>query len=178
MGNWSEDVEYICALCVIRRYIWIVYGSCGIASQAANYACEKKVYKRIVAWQLLTVLNITKYLPLDVLIKPLNILDTKQLCGLVQSTGWQVRNTPGNTYSTGKKPTLHFMDVCEREKERVWSACCGLLTVDSGGILSRTVSGTSVLLLHHTESDSALQHLHREPRIDSGLILRLARGEK
>lgn len=56
--------------------------------------------------------------------------------------------------------------------------CSGLFTVDLGWFLSRTVGGTSVLLLHHAESDSALQHLHREPRIDSGLILRLERGGK
>lgn len=56
----------------------------------------------------------------------------------------------------------------------------GLSAVDSGWFLSRTVSGTSVLLLlhHHAESDSALQHLHREPRIDSGLILRPEREEE
>lgn len=51
-------------------------------------------------------------------------------------------------------------------------------TSTPGEFHSPTVSGTSVLLLllslfllllllHHVESDSALQHLHREPRIDS-----------
>lgn len=53
--------------------------------------------------------------------------------------------------------------------------CSSVLT--PGMFHSPTVSGTSVLLLrlflllllhfHHVESDSALEHLHREPRIDS-----------
>lgn len=85
--------------------------------------------------------------------------------------------TSGKTYRK-KKAQHYFVDVREREKERAWSVHSGFMTVDSGWFLSQTVSGTSVLLLlHHAESDSALQHLHREPRIVSGLILRLERGE-
>lgn len=42
------------------------------------------------------------------------------------------------------------------------------LTVGSGYYFnSRIINRTSVLLLLHHQSDSALQHLHREPRIDS-----------
>lgn len=72
-----------------------------------------------------------------------------------------------------------FWDVREQES---WSPQLRgrLLTdVDPGCVFfSWSVSSRSVLLLHQAESDSAFQHLHTEPGIDSGLMLTLERREK
>lgn len=74
-----------------------------------------------------------------------------------------------------RKPFEVFWDV------RVQELRGRLLTdVDPGWVFFSPwcVSSISVLLLHHVESDSAFQHLHTEPGIDSGLLLTLERREK